>query len=211
MMAVHPKLQVALDVLTISDALRIGREAMDAGADWLEAGTPLIKKEGIAVVRALKDFKGTVVADMKIMDAGQLEAQIAFDAGADIVTVLAGATDKTIRDAGMEARRRGKEIAVDMIGTPDVVHQYERMKKLPVDLLYVHSGLDQQFEGKSPLDDLRRLRDSTIPLGVAGGINRSNVKEAKLAGVHVIVVGGAITRSPSPSRATREIVEVLRT
>ena len=49
-----PTLQIALDFVNMSQAMRVAKEAAQAGATWLEAGTPLIKSEGLAAVRALK-------------------------------------------------------------------------------------------------------------------------------------------------------------
>jgi len=62
--------------------------------DIIEAGTPLIKQEGLRIISILKECfpEKLILADMKTMDAGGLEAKLAYDAGADLVTVLAVAT-----------------------------------------------------------------------------------------------------------------------
>ena len=95
-----PVLQVALDLTETSRALKIGRLAVEGGADWLEAGTLLIKSEGLNAVRALKkEFPGRViVADMKTLDAGRVEVESAAKAGAGVVMVMAVASDATIRE-----------------------------------------------------------------------------------------------------------------
>ena len=94
----EPVLQLALDFVNLEQALRCAREAVKGGADWLEAGTPLIKSEGLDAVRALRRVfpSATIVADMKVMDAGCLETESAAKAGADIIHVLGGASDATI-------------------------------------------------------------------------------------------------------------------
>src|SRR5665647_3130791 len=94
------KLQVAIDLLTTQQALALAAKIAPY-IDIIELGTPLIKNEGIAVVAAMKQAHPDklVFADLKTMDAGELEADIAFKAGADLVTVLGAAGDATIAGA----------------------------------------------------------------------------------------------------------------
>ena len=112
-------LQLALDVAELKEALAIAKKASHY-VDWIEAGTPLIKNEGLRSVRELKKHfpDKKIVADMKIMDTGKFEVGLAADAGADIVTVLGVADMKTIKDAISGARKRKVEILVDLISTP---------------------------------------------------------------------------------------------
>jgi len=146
------KLQVALDVLSIKDALILGRQAVLGGADIIEVGTPLIKSEGIVAVRKIKDALNghdvLVVADLKIIDSGSVEAKLAFDAGADVVTVLGSATAQTISEAVSVASKAGKKIAVDLIGVYDVISSYNHVLPLGVDYIYLHTGLDEEVAGK---------------------------------------------------------------
>ena len=118
-----PVLQVALDLLNADRALAIAHDAVKGGADWLEAGTPLIKSEGMDIVRQLREqFPGkTIVADMKTMDTGALETEMAAKAGADVICLLAASDDSTILDAVKSARKYGAKLMVDLIGVPDVV------------------------------------------------------------------------------------------
>ena len=111
-------LQVALDLLNEHRAIKIADESVKGGADWIEAGTPLIKSEGMDIVRKLKQRfpNKTLVADMKIMDTGGLETEMAAKAGADVVCVLAASDDSTIVDALKSARKYGTKIMVDLIG-----------------------------------------------------------------------------------------------
>ncbi|MCD6237689.1 MAG: orotidine 5'-phosphate decarboxylase, partial [Thermoplasmata archaeon] len=94
-------LQVALDLINAHRALQIAKEAVDGGADWVEAGTPLIKSEGMEVVRKLKQSfpEKTIVADMKTMDTGAVETEMAAKAGADVVCILGASDDETIKDS----------------------------------------------------------------------------------------------------------------
>ena len=118
----NPILQVALDLMNAHRALAIAKDSVKGDSDcWLEAGTPLIKSEGMDIVRKLKqDFpKKTIVADMKTMDTGALETEMAAKAGADIVCLLGASDDSTIQDAMKSAKKYGTKIMVDLINVKD--------------------------------------------------------------------------------------------
>ena len=116
-----PVLQVALDFMHLKRAMLAAKEAVAGGADWVEAGTPLIKSEGVEVVRTLrKAFPDRViVADLKTMDTGALEVEIAAKAGANVVTVMGVTDDATIAEAVKAARRYGAKVMVDLMRVPD--------------------------------------------------------------------------------------------
>ena len=111
-----PILQVALDLLNEHRAIAIAKDAVRGGADWLEAGTPLIKSEGLDIVRKLKETfpEKTIVADMKTMDTGAFETEMASKAGADIVVILGVSDDSTIKDAIKSARKYGTKIMLNI-------------------------------------------------------------------------------------------------
>jgi len=120
-----PVLQVALDLLNADRALTIAKDAVRGGADWLEAGTPLIKSEGMDIIRQLREQfpNTTIVADMKTMDTGALETEMAAKAGADIISILAAADDATIKDASASARKYGAKLMIDLIGNPAMIER----------------------------------------------------------------------------------------
>src|SRR3989442_7595553 len=101
----EPVLQVALDFMHAKRALQAAKEAVEGGADWIEAGTPLIKSEGVEVLRELREtFPGrTLVADLKTMDTGAVEVEIAAKAGADVITGIGGTDDAAIHEAAQAA------------------------------------------------------------------------------------------------------------
>jgi len=167
-------LQVALDLLNKDRAIRIAKESTKGGADWIEAGTPLIKSEGMDIVRELKHIfpDKTLVADMKTMDTGALETEMAAKAGADIICILAASDDSTITDALKSARIYGAKIMVDLIGVSNKLQRAKQLEKLGVDYLCIHVGIDEQMMGKNPMDILSKLADNVnIPIAVAGGLN----------------------------------------
>ena len=120
-----PVLQVALDLLNADRAIAIAKQAVKGGADWVEAGTPLIKSEGMDIIRQIREtFPGkTIIADMKTMDTGALETEMAAKAGADIISILAASDDSTILDACQSARKYGAKIMIDLIGVPDKIRR----------------------------------------------------------------------------------------
>ena len=205
-------LQVALDLLNEHRALAIAKDSIKGGADWLEAGTPLIKSEGMKVVRKLKENfpKKTLVADMKTMDTGAFETEMAAKAGADVVCILAASDDSTIIDALKSARKYGTKIMADLIGVDDVVNRAIELEKLGVDYLCIHVGIDEQMIGKQPIEILSSVVKSTnIPLAVAGGINSETVVDVVNAGASIVIVGGAITKAKDVIKATNQLKRAI--
>jgi len=210
----EPVLQIALDFVTLNRAIKMADESVAGGVDWLEAGTPLIKSEGLDAVRELrKRFPNhIIVADMKIMDAGRIEAEAAAKAGANIVGVLGVASDATIEECIEAGRNYGFKVIVDMIGVSDVAKRARQVEELGVDYVGIHIAIDEQMEGVSPFDKLKEVAQSVnIPIAVAGGINSENVVDAINAGASIIVVGGAITKSPDAKLATENIKKAMIT
>ena len=207
-----PVVQVALDFLNLSRALKVAQAAAAGGADWLEAGTPLIKSEGLESVRQLRQRfpHHKIVADMKIMDTGRIEAESAFKAGANVVCVLGAADDPTIRECTEAAVNYGGEVMVDMIGRISSLKRAREVEKMGVNYLGTHTSIDEQMRGGDPFKVLRRLsRSVNLPLAVAGGINSETAARALDAGAAIIIVGGAIIKARDPEEATRVIKEAI--
>lgn len=207
-----PVLQVALDLLNADRAVAIAKQTAEGGADWLEAGTPLIKSEGMDIIRQLREtFPGkTIVADMKTMDTGALETEMAAKAGADIISILAASDDSTILDACQSARKYGAKIMIDLIGVPDKIQRAKEVESLGAAYLCIHIGIDEQMRGKKPLITLKELvKHTNLPVAVAGGLNSETVAEVVDAGARIIIVGGAITKAKNVTQATRIIKKAM--
>src|SRR3990172_4543133 len=193
-----PILQVALDFMHLKRALQAAREAVEGGADWVEAGTPLVKSEGVESVRALrKAFPDrTIVADLKVMDTGALEVEIAAKAGASVVTVMGVTDDATILEAVKAARRYGAKIMVDLMRIPDKPARAKELESLGVDYLNMHVSIDEQMIAHTPLQELKAVAGATaLPIAVAGGLNSETVAQAVAAGASILIVGGAIIKA----------------
>ncbi|MCP4264104.1 MAG: bifunctional hexulose-6-phosphate synthase/ribonuclease regulator [Candidatus Brocadiaceae bacterium] len=207
-----PILQVALDFINLRRAVNVAREAVDAGVDWIEAGTPLIKSEGLDSVRVLrKEFPATtIVADMKTMDAGRIEMETAAKAGADIAVVMGGATDATIKECINAGRNYGIKVEVDLLGVTDSVGRAIDVEKWGADLVGVHTAIDEQMQGNSHFDVLKEIcAKVNIPVAIAGGINSETVVDAVNAGAKIIVVGGAICKATDIKTATDNLKRAI--
>jgi 3-hexulose-6-phosphate synthase / 6-phospho-3-hexuloisomerase len=202
------KLQVALDFIEMSRAMASAEAAVAGGADYIEAGTPLIKSEGLDAVRRLRQRFPThvIIADMKTMDAGRIETEAAAKAGASVVTVMASASPSTIRECVEAGKHYGCLVAVDLLCVDDPVEAAARMEKLGVSWLDVHCPIDAQMQGQDPLATLRAIRKATgLTIAVAGGINSETAAAAVEAGADVVIVGGAITKAADPKAAAVDI------
>lgn len=208
----HATLQVALDILELHRAVRIAEEAVAGGADWIEVGTPLIKSEGMAAVRQIREaFPGRViVADMKIADTGTVEVEMAAKAGANIVCVLADADDTVIAECVRAAHLYGVRVMADLINVADPVARARDLAALGVDIVNAHVGIDQQMIGKSSVDLLRSIAgEVSVPLAVAGGLDASTAAQAVAAGADIVIVGGWIVKSGDVEGSARRIREAI--
>ena len=201
------KLQVALDLLTVEDALELAAKVADH-VDIIELGTPLIKAAGLPVITATKEAHPSkiVFADMKTMDAGELEADIAFKAGADLVTVLGAADDSTIAGAVKAAKAHNKGVVVDLIGVADKVTRAKEVRALGAKFVEMHAGLDEQAQPGFDLNGLLRAgAEARVPFSVAGGVNLSTIAAVQHAGADVAVAGSAIYGASDPEQAAKEL------
>src|SRR4051794_4323164 len=162
----QPIVQVSLDLTSIDEALDFARMAVRAGVDWLEAGTPLILAEGLHGVRALREhFPETpIVADLKTMDGGYLEAEMMAKAGATHVVVMARAHEETVKVVVKAGRDYGIKVMGDNLGCPDMVAGAKMLEGLGCDYIVHHIGYDERRGIKasgrrqpSPLDQLREV------------------------------------------------------
>ncbi len=201
------KLQLALDMLDIDEAIDVlGRTG--EYIDIIEIGTPFLKYQGIGALKTIrKQYPNKMVfVDTKTMDVGKYEADFCFAEGADMVSVLAVADDETIYSALESARNNRKMVIVDLIGTKNILERARFLDGLGVDYLGVHSGIDQQNKGKTPLEELRLLSSEVgTPLSVAGGIDLGSIDGILQEKPEIVVVGGAITQADDPGAVAAEM------
>jgi 3-hexulose-6-phosphate synthase/6-phospho-3-hexuloisomerase len=207
-----PILQVALDLLELKRAIEIASEAIEGGADWLEVGTPLIKSEGMNAVRELKKrFKNhKIIADMKTIDTGAVEVEMAAKSGADVVIVLAASDNPTIEEAIRAARKYGSEIMVDMINVPDPVSRAKELEELGIDYINCHIGIDQQMMGMDPVELLSEItKEVRIPVAGAGGLDAEKAAICISRGARIVIVGSNIVKSRNVTESARKVREAI--
>ena len=206
------KLQLALDSSNGQEAKRILEKVSDL-VDIVEIGTPLLMKEGAKVVTEIKHVypELEVLADLKIMDAGDIEARIGFEAGADIVTVLGVAHNVTIRRAVNQARILSKKVMVDLIAVGDVRERIDQIDAMGPDYCCVHTAFDLQDHGMHPLREIQLVESALkqSQMAVAGGINPEILPDIIAYRPAVVIVGGFITNHPEPRQAALAIRELL--
>jgi len=154
-----------------------------------------------------------IVADLKTMDAGFLETEMAALAGADVVCILGIAPDSTIIDAVGAGKKFKVKIFADLIGVENPVERAIQLEKLGADIIGLHIGLDQQLRSgfdKIPFPTLIELKKRVkIDIGVAGGLKAETIPKAIECGADILIIGGAITRSANPEKATQRLKEAM--
>lgn len=186
----------------------MAKEAVPGGIDWIEAGTPLIKSEGMEAIRELKRIfpNKKIIADMKTMDTGDFETEMASKAGADIISILGASDDSTIKEAIKAARKYNSEIMVDLINVKNKVDRAAEVEKMGAKYVCIHVGIDQQMKGENPLQDIKDVKEAVnITIATAGGLNSENIPGVISAGADIVIVGGAITKASNLLDATKII------
>lgn len=212
-----PIVQISLDLTNIKEALEMAEIAVEAGIDWIEAGTPLLLGEGLHAVAALrKAFPNhPIVADLKTMDGGYLEAEMMAKAGATHVVVMGVAHPATIRAVVKAARDFNIQVMGDIMAAPDKVTCAKMLEANSVDYIIVHTGFDERGEDpeRSPFDHLREVVEAvSIPVQAVGGLSVAQAAEMPKHGAPLVVVGAPLVIDKKvfrPSTDKSELKAVL--
>ncbi len=198
-----PIVQISLDLTNIDEALETAALAMRAGVDWLEAGTPLLLAEGLHGVKKLREnFPGVpIVADLKTMDGGYLEAEMMAKAGATHVVVMARAHEETIKVVVEAGKEFGVKVMGDNLGCPDMIAAAKRLEELGCDYVIHHIGYDERrgiaaqgFPRPSPLDQLREVVAAVnVPVQAVGGLSLEQAIRCPEYGAPLVVLGAPLT------------------
>ena len=199
----HPAtVQISLDLTDINEAIETAHIAVGAGVDWLEAGTPLILAGGLHCIRALRSAfpSHPIVADLKTMDGGYLEAEMMAKAGATHVVVMARAHVETLKAVVKAGRDYGIKIMGDNLACEDKVAASRMMEDQGVDYIVHHIGYDERNgimaagRGRvSPLDDLDAVVNAVqIPVQAVGGLTLEEAVELPKRGAPLVVIGAPL-------------------
>ncbi len=198
-----PIVQISLDLTHIDEALETAAMALRAGVDWLEAGTPLILAEGLHGVRKLREAFPNVpiVADLKTMDGGYLEAEMMAKAGATHVVVMARAHEETIKVVVQAGKDYGIKVMGDNLGCPNMVEGARWLEALGCDYIVHHIGYDERrgiaargLRMPSPLDELREVVSAVkVPVQAVGGLSLEQAIRCPEYGAPLVVLGAPLT------------------
>ncbi len=198
-----PIVQISLDLTNIDEALETASMALRAGVDWLEAGTPLILAEGLHGVKKLREAfpQIPIVADLKTMDGGYLEAEMMAKAGATHVVVMARAHPETIKCVVKAGKDFGAKVMGDNLGCPDMVLAAKELEDLGCDYIVHHIGYDERrgiaAMGKrmpSPLDQLKEVVNAVqVPVQAVGGLSLEQAMSCPAYGAPLVVLGAPLT------------------
>jgi 3-hexulose-6-phosphate synthase len=213
--------QISLDLTSIPEAIDTAHLAIRAGVDWLEAGTPLIIAEGMNGVRALRsEFPGIpIVADLKTMDGGWLEAQLMAAAGATHVVVMERAHPETVKMVVQAGKDFGIKVMGDNLGAEDKVAGARRLEDLGCDFVIHHIGYDERrglaAAGKpvpSPLDQLSEIVNAVrVPVEAVGGLSVEQAIRTPDYGAPLVVLGAPLTIDPESFKtASGDLESMLR-
>ena len=211
-----PYLQISLDNPSLENAKKILAQIPGSDRIIIEAGTPLIKRYGTRVINDLrtvaKDF--FMVADLKTLDVGKVEADIAYEDTADAVVAAGLAPPETLDSTVHEAKRMGIYAFIDMLNVDDVLGKLKSLKEFP-DVVILHRGIDQETGRSSGLERIALIRNAfpnkKFLIAVAGGIVPETAKEALNLGADIIIVGRYVTQSKDVERAIRDFLELTPT
>lgn len=219
----HPHVQVSLDLETIDEALHMARIAVEAGVDWLEAGTPLIVSEGLHAIRVLHEQFPTIpiVADLKTMDGGYGAVEKVAKAGASWCVVMGMAHPATVQACVAAGRDYGIGIMGDVLAAPDKAAKAHQLQELGIDVIIVHTGYDERHSlpQATPWDDLAAVVAAVdLPVQAVGGLRLSDFPKLPAAGAPLVVVGAPLVigneiAHPGESRdehLARILAEVVR-
>lgn len=216
-----PIVQISLDLTQIDEALETAAMAMRAGVDWLEAGTPLILAEGLHGIRALRSqFPTTpIIADLKTMDGGYLEAEMMAKAGATHVVVMARAHEETVRCVVKAGRDFGVKVMGDNMVCPNMIDGAKWLEDLGCDYIIHHIGYDERrgiaakgLRMPSPMDQLREVvRAVSVPVQAVGGLSLEQAVACPSYGAPLVVLGAPLTiDADSFKTATGDLESSLR-
>ena len=193
----YPIVQISLDLTNLADALEMADIAVSAGVDWLEAGTPLLLAEGLRAVETLHTRypKHPIVADLKTMDGGYLEAEMMAKAGASFVVVMGRAHEATVRRVVDAARDYGIKVMGDNLGADDRVANAKWLESLGVDYVIHHIGYDERrmITGLSPMEELDEVVEAvSVPVQAVGGLTIRQAIECPAHGAPLVVLGAPL-------------------
>lgn len=204
-----PLLQAALDYISLPPALAMALQIAPE-VDVLELGTPLCKAAGLEAIRSLREVlpDKIILADLKTPDVGGLEAKMAFDAGADMMTVIGGAALATVAQALEVARQENKEMLMELTGVRDIIARAKEWREIGVERMVYHRGWDEEAAAREWTEEdkkvVRQLIDMGFHITITGGITVDLLPFFQELPVSIIIAGRAIHQAKDPRASAHQ-------
>ncbi|NPD87821.1 MAG: hypothetical protein HGN29_03810 [Asgard group archaeon] len=207
-----PYLQIALDLVDKEQLKSVLSQIPKSEKILIEAGTPLIKKFGIHIIRDMFESQSNtyIIADMKTLDVGFLEVQIAAEENAKAVTISGLAAIETIKSALDESVLRKTDLILDLMNVKDPLDVLSKLDNKP-DVLLFHRGIDQEKREEHPWELIKKIRieyPQTL-IAVAGGLDLKKSQKALENGADIIIIGRAITQSKDVLKSINQFLDIL--
>ena len=208
-----PYLQIALDNPSLEQVRTVIQDLPESDRIILEVGTPLLKKYGVKVVGDLREIAKDIfiIADLKTLDVGKVEVDLAFEETADAVVASGLAAKETLDQFIYEARKLGIYAVVDMMNVDNPVEKLKALGEIP-DVVILHRGIDMETGRSLGLERINEIKsafaDKRFLVAVAGGIVPETARDALQKGADILIVGRYITQSKDVKRSAREFLEL---
>ncbi len=206
-----PYLQVAFDNPNLEFVLAAISQIPKSDHVIIEAGTPLIKRYGVDVISKIREVRADafIVADLKTLDTGNLEARMVADAAGDAIVVSALAPINTINKLIEEAHKTGIYAVMDTLNQPDPISVLKQLDVMP-DVIELHRGID--IEGTEHawgnIADIKKVAPKAL-VAVAGGVRLDKVPVALSQGADILVVGRAIAGARDIRESAEQFINAL--
>ena len=210
----RPQLQIALDTFDMPSALRPLNAAISQ-VDVIECGTVLIIAEGLRAVREIRALypNKTILADVRIAEAGAVISRACFEAGANWVSVVAGASMTTVEQVVKVAQEFGGEVQIELGETYDP-EQAREWRRLGATQVIVHRSRDAEAAGKltwgeDDKDRIRQLHQMGFKVTVTGGVTAKDLPFFQGVPVGVVISGRGIVKADDPLAAATDLRETI--
>ncbi len=213
-----PYLQIALDVPDWDVQKKVLEALPQSEKIIIEAGTPLIKRYGIDIVKKLKKYfpNNMILADLKTLDVGAIEVNFTNEAGAHAAVVSGLANKLSIDKFLAECKKLGVIGVMDMMELQEPLVKIKKLEEKP-DVLIFHRGIDTESGETNPKEKWKLIPkikqyykpEHDVLLSVAGGVNPETGKEALEMGADILIVGRYITGSEDVKAATQKMLDIL--
>ena len=210
----RPQLQIALDAFDMPSALR-PLNASISQVDVIECGTVLIIAEGLRAVREIRALypNKTILADVRIAEAGAVISRACFEAGASWVSVVAGASMTTVEQVVKVAQEFGGEVQIELGETYDP-EQAREWRRLGATQVIVHRSRDAEAAGKltwgeDDKERIRQLHQMGFKVTVTGGVTAKDLPFFQGVPVGVVISGRGIVKADDPLAAATELRETI--